>query len=135
MQEAADAEAHRRRIDNARAEVSVSEAAQSAAQDRLARASAAASRAWGWYRDPESFRRQLAEEREEGAAQKRFDRDAASLTRRSDWRTRALGDDQEAVRRVLLAREEERAAADALRAIERNTAGLKEMLQGLLTMG
>jgi hypothetical protein len=133
LEEAADREAHLRRIDDARAEVRAGEEAQAQAADRLARAQAGARQAWGWYRDPDSFARQLAEEKADAEASRRFEKDAQRLTRRADWRTRELGAGDEAVRRVVLAREEERAAADALRHIAENTAGVKEMLQTLLT--
>jgi len=124
---------HQARLDAIRDEVSVSEQSQAAAQSRLDRARSAAQQAWSWYRDPESFRRQLDEEKANAEAEKRFQRDAASLTSRTGWRTRTLDADQEAVRRVVLAREEERRSEAALVAIEQNTAGLKDMLQMLLT--
>lgn len=133
LREEADAEAHASRVEDIRAEAAVSEAAEGAARDRLARARSAASTAWGWYRDPEAFRRQLAEEKADAEAQKRFGRDEESLRGRTNWRTRRLDDDQEAVRRVVLAREEERAASENLAKIERNTAGLNDMLKNLLT--
>lgn len=133
LREEADREAHDRRVEDIRAEAAVSEAAEGAARDRLARARSAASTAWGWYRDPEAFKRQLAEEKADAEAQKRFGRDEESLRGRTNWRTRRLDDDQEAVRRVVLAREEERAASENLAKIERNTAGLNDMLKNLLT--
>lgn len=124
---------HRARIGNIRKEADASAEAQTRASDRLARARSAAQQAWGWYRDPESFRAQLAEEKAEAAAQKQFAKDSDSLRRRTGWRTRELGAEQEAVRRVIFAREEEAKAREALVKIEQNTAGLKEMLETLLT--
>jgi len=103
-------------------------------QDRLQKAKAAAEQAWGWYRDPASFKKQLEEEKAQKAAEKQFDKDADRLTRRGDWRsTTRLSDSEEAVRRVVLAREEQKAAERALLAIEKNTAGLEAMLKELLS--
>jgi len=133
LQDEADRAAHARRVEDVRAEAAAGEQAQAAAADRLARARAAADQAWSWYRDPEAFRARLKEERADEEARKRFGRDEDRLTRMSGWRTRELSDDQEAVRRVVLAREEERRAEQALAAIEKNTAGLEAMLRTLLT--
>jgi hypothetical protein len=133
LQDEADRAAHARRVEDVRAEAAAGEQAQAAAADRLARARAAADQAWSWYRDPEAFRARLKEERADEEARKRFGRDEDRLTRMRGWRTRELSDDQEAVRRVVLAREEERRAEQALAAIEKNTAGLEAMLRTLLT--
>ena len=124
---------HQARVAAIQTEAQVSEQAQADAQSRLDRARSASAQAWGWYRDPQAFKRQLAEERANADAEKQFEKDAASLTRRTGWRDRSLDDSQEAVRRVVLAREEERRSEMALIAIQQNTAGLKEMLQTLLT--
>jgi tape measure domain-containing protein len=92
-----------------------------AAQDRLSAAQEASRQAWGWYRDKDSLAAQLEEERAEAAAQKQFEKDFEKLKKRSDWRTaaaygsgsmRSLSLDEEAVRRVALAREEEAAAKE-----------------------
>ena len=66
---------------------------------------------------------QLEEEKAEAAAQEQFKKDFDKLRDRRDWRTaKNLSVDQEAVRRVALAREEEeRARAAALETAE-NTA-------------
>lgn len=124
---------HQLRIDAIRAEAQIAEQTQAEAQSRLDRARTASAQAWSWYRDPQAFSRQLAEERANASAEKQFEKDAASLMRRTDWRNRSLDDNQEAVRRVVLAREEEKRAEVALLAIQANTAGVKEMLQTLLT--
>jgi len=94
-----------------------------AAQSRLAAAKAEVARAWGWYRDKDSMAAQLEEEKAEAAAQEQYEKDFAKLRYRRDWRTaKNLSVDQEAVRRVALAREEEdRARAAALETAE-NTA-------------
>ena len=95
-----------------------------AAQDRLYAAEEKARQAWGWYRDKDSLSAQLEEERAEAAAQKQFEKDFEKLRFRRDWRTAAaygsgkmgaLSLDEEAVRRVVLAREEEAAAKEYAR--------------------
>ena len=92
-----------------------------AAQDRLSAAQEKSRQAWGWYRDRDSLVAQLEEERAEAAAQKQFEKDFEKLRFRRDWRTAAaygsgkmgaLSLDEEAVRRVALAREEEAAAKE-----------------------
>lgn len=92
-----------------------------AAQDRLTTAQEKTRQAWGWYRDKDSLVAQLEEERAEAAAQKQFEKDFEKLRFRRDWRTAAaygsgkmgaLSLDEEAVRRVALAREEEAAAKE-----------------------
>lgn len=109
------------------------------AQQRLAAAISQESRAWGWYRDRDSWKAQLKEERDEAAAQKQFDKDFAKLKdRHRDWRTAKLGDDDELIKRVALAREEKanaqeyarmtaestQRAADALAAIQAEMEGV-----------
>ena len=108
-------------------------AAESAAQQRLAEAQQAVSRAWGWYRNKDSLAAQLKEEKDDAAAREQYEKDFERLKFRRDWRTaKDLSLDDEAVRRVALAKEEEQAAqeyarqtaeasqraADALEAIE-----------------
>ena len=92
-----------------------------AAQSRLSAAQEKSRQAWGWYRDKDSLVAQLEEERAEAAAQKQFEKDFEKLRSRSDWRTAAaygsgkmgaLSLDEEATRRVALAREEEAAAKE-----------------------
>lgn len=101
--------------------------AQSKAESKL-------QQAWGWYRDKDSMRAQLEEEKAEAAAQKQFEKDFAKLkSRRRDWRTAEnLSVDDEAVRRVGLAREEKAAADKHLAEIEKNTADLAKKLDELL---
>lgn len=96
---------------------------ESAAQRRLAAAQAEVSRAWGWYRDKDSMARQLEEEKAEAAAQEQFEKDFEKLRFQRDWRTaKNLSVDQEAVRRVALAREEEERARAAALETAANTA-------------
>jgi len=126
---------HRARIANIRSEADTSAKTQADAADRLSRARAGAQQAWGWYRDPESFKRQLAEEKDEAAAQKQFDKDFDKLNDRRDWRTTdRLSEREESVRRVALSREEEKRAEAALVAIEANTKDLAKKLDELLSM-
>ena len=125
---------HKARVDNIRAEAQASAQSESAVRDRLSRAKSAAEQAWGWYRDPEAFKRQLAEEKAGATAEKQYAKDLDRLDNRSDWRTtKRLTDSEESVRRVAIAREEQDRAQKALLAIEKNTAGLEGMLKKLLT--
>jgi len=125
---------HKARVDDIREEAQISAQSEANARDRLSRANSAAQQAWGWYRDPESFKRQLAEEKANAAAEKQYAKDFDKLNDRSDWRTtKRLTDSEESVRRVALAREEQDRAQQALLAIEKNTAGLESMLKRLLT--
>lgn len=125
---------HKARVENIREEAQISAQSEANARDRLSRANSAAQQAWGWYRDPESFKRQLAEEKANAAAEKQYAKDFDKLNDRSDWRTtKRLTDSEESVRRVALAREEQDRAQQALIAIEKNTAGLESMLKRLLT--
>ena len=93
-------------------------------------------RAWSWYRDKESMAAQLEEEKAEAAAQKQYEKDFKRLRdRRRDWRTAEnLSVDDEAVRRVALAREEKEKAERHLEEIEKNTADLAEKIDNLLQM-
>lgn len=84
------------------------------AQSVLADAKANSAQAWGWYRDKDSWKSQISEERENRRAEARFQNEFRSLSfMRPDWRTATnLSDSQEIVRRVALAREQENAAAE-----------------------
>ena len=86
------------------------------AQQRLSTAISNEKQAWGWYRDRDSWKAQLQEERDNAAAEKQFEKDFEKLkSRKSDWRTAKLNDDDELIRRVALAREEKKAAEDYAR--------------------
>lgn len=80
---------------------------ESKAASRLAAAEAKAQQAWGWYRNRDSWKAQLEEERANAEAEKQFAKDAERLTSRTGWRSAKLNDDDELIRRVVLAREEE----------------------------
>jgi hypothetical protein len=90
--------------------------------------------AWGWYRNRDSLRAQMREEKEEARAQKQFDEDYKKLERRRpNWREAAnLNIGEEATKRVALAREGEDRADKSLVAIEGHARETKEMLRALL---
>jgi len=67
-------------------------------------------------------------------AQVQFEKDSDRLRRMTNWRSRSLGAEQEAVRRVIFAREEEAKAEQALLAIEANTRDLAQKLDQLISM-
>ena len=105
--------------------------AESAAQSAKSKAESKLQQAWGWYRDKDSMRAQLEEEKAEAAAQKQFEKDFAKLKdRRRDWRKA----ENLSVRRVALAKEEKAAAEKHLAEIEKNTADLAEKLDNLISM-
>lgn len=110
-------------------EQSNAEAALAAAQDKVRQA-------WGWYRDKDSLKAQIEEEKAEAAAQKQFEKDFEKLKgRRRDWRTADnLSLDEEAVRRVGVALEEERAALQYAKETAENTKELATTLEQLLEM-
>ncbi len=118
---------HQKLLAAERAEESKTRSAVSAAESKL-------QQAWGWYRDKDSMAAQLQEEKADAEARKQFEKDFAKLKdRRRDWRkAENLSVDDEAVRRVALAREEKEAAEKHLAEIEKNTADLAEKLDELL---
>lgn len=83
------------------------------AQRRLDEAERKEQQAWGWYRDRDSWKAHLEEERADAEAQKQFEKDFQHLKRFRDWRTTdRLSDEDELIRRVALAREEKAAAEE-----------------------
>lgn len=118
---------HQKLLAAERAEESKTRSAVSAAESKL-------QQAWGWYRDKDSMAAQIAEEKADAQARKQFEKDFERLKdRRRDWRkAENLSVDDEAVRRVALAREEKEAAERHLAEIERNTADLAAKLDELL---
>ena len=114
--ERAEARLHRQRVQDAREEAGIRAEEERDAQRRLADARRAVSRAWGWYRDKDSLAAQLREEKAEAEAQKQYEKDFERLRFRRDWRdAKDLTLDQEAVRRVALAKEDEKAAEEYAR--------------------
>lgn len=108
--------------------------AEGKARTGVAAAESKLQQAWGWYRNKDSMAAQLAEEKADAEARKQFEKDFDRLkTRRRDWRSAEnLSVDDEAVRRVALAREEKQAAEKHLAEIEKNTADLAAKLDELL---
>lgn len=89
--------------------------------------------AWGWYRDRDAMAAQLREERADAEAARRYDGDFRKLRdRRPDWETaKNLSVDQEAVKRVALARREEDAARRAATETAANTARAAASLEAI----
>ena len=109
---------------------------QTLAENALAEAQSKVEQAWGWYRDKDSLKAQIEEEKAEAAARKQFDKDFEKLkNRRRDWRTADnLSLDDEAVRRVGLAMEEEKAALEYAKQTAENTKDLATVLEQLVEM-
>lgn len=120
--QAQDATQKKRLKDIADAEAAEKIAATEAAEarTRLAAAQAQVQRAWGWYRDKGSMAAQLTEEKANADAERQYEKDFQKLKSwRPDWETaKNLSVDQEAVRRVALARREEDAAQKAVASID-----------------
>ena len=120
---AAQLKANREVMAQRRGELSALTQAESQAAARIAAAQSKVAEAWGWYRNKDAMARVLAEEKADSAAREQFERDFAKLEWRRDWRTaKDLSVDQEAVRRVALAKEEETAAQRALAETAASTA-------------
>ena len=93
------------------------------ASARLAAAQSKVAEAWGWYRDKDKMAAVMAEEKADAKAREQYEKDFEKLKGRRDWRTaKDLSVDQEAVRRVALAKEEETAAQKALAETAKSTA-------------
>lgn len=126
---------HQQRIRNIQSEVAESEKLQSKAESRLSAAQAKVSKAWGWYKDKSSMQSEIDDYKEQKAAEEQWVKDFEKLkSKRRDWRDVEFGKlsaDEEAVRQVALAKEEERAAQKALDEIAENTAHLKEIAEAL----
>ena len=108
--------------------------ADSKAQAGVAAAESKLQQAWGWYRDKNSMAAQMADEKADAQARKQFEKDFERLKdRRRDWRTAEnLSVDDEAVRRVALAREEKERAEEYARETAENTRELAAKLDELL---
>jgi hypothetical protein len=102
-----------------------------AAEDRIAKAEAQVDQAWGWVKDPQSFRQQLKSEKENAKAQQKFEKDAERLQQQADWRTKRLGAKDEATRRMILAQEEKDKADAALNDIRKHVANLDQIKDDL----
>lgn len=134
-EQAQEEKRHQQRIRNIQSEVSESEKLQSDAESRLSAAQAKVSQAWGWYKDKSSMQSEIDSYNEQKAAEVQWEKDFAKLKdKRRDWRDVEFGKlsaDEEAVRQVALAKEEEQAAQKALDEIVENTAYLKEIAESL----
>lgn len=126
-------EIHAQRVRLLSDELKTRESESSAAEARLAAARAKVQQAWGWYRDKDSLAAQIAEEKADAEARKQYEIDFERLkSRRRDWRTADdLSLDDEAVRRVAVAKEEERAAQEYARRTAENTARAAEALEAI----
>lgn len=133
--------AYRKEVQLAQDAVSESIKAQGDAESRLAAAKQQVATAWTWYRDPTKMQAWIDDKVEQREAEARFDKDFQRL--QDKWRTHGgwrdveigkMSAEEEAVRQVALAKEEEQAAQKALDAIEQNTRDLAEKLDELLTM-
>lgn len=104
-----------------------------AARTRLAAAQAQVQRAWGWYRDKDSMAAQLEEEKANAEAERQYEKDFQRLKdRRPDWeKAKNLSVDQEAVKRVALARREEEEARRAVAETAANTARAAAALEAI----
>ena len=89
--------------------------------------------AWGWYRNKDSLKAQLEEEKAEAAAQAQYEKDFERLKSfRKDWeKAKNLSLDEEAVRRVALAKKEEAAAQSAVLETAENTARSAKALEDI----
>ena len=107
--------------------------AEAAAQQRLAAAKAQVDRAWGWYRNKDSLAAQLEEEKADAAAREQYEKDFDRLRRqRPDWeKAKNLSLDQEAVKRVALARREEDASKEAVAETAENTRRAADALENI----
>ena len=127
---------HQQRLRYLSDELSQRQKEQSDAESALAAAEAKTAQAWGWYRDKDSLAAQIAEEKADAEARKQFEKDFERLrSRRSDWRTADdLSLDDEAVRRVGLAREEENAAREYAKQTAEATQSAAESLEAMRSM-
>ena len=112
-----------------------SEKSEADAERRLTEARSQTARAWGWYRDKDTMQDEIDERKAQADAEKQWEKDFERLkSKRRDWRSIEFGKlsaDEEAVRQVALAKEEEQAAQKALDEISENTAYLKDIAEAL----
>ena len=112
------------------AQAKTAQAVQSVAESKL-------QQAWGWYRNKGSMAAQLDEEKAEAKAQRQFEKDFEKLKDRKgrNWRTAEhLSVDEEAVRRVAIAREEKAQAEKWAQETAENTRDLAHKIDELLSM-
>lgn len=125
------------RIKAAEKSVAESEKAYSSMEQRLDKAREAVQTAWGWYKDKDSMQKKIDDVLEQRAAEAQWEKDFQKLKdHRRDWRDVEFGKlsaEEEAVRQVAFAKEEEKAAQIALDEIAENTAYLKGIAEALTT--
>lgn len=71
---------HQQRVDNLRNELAESQGQQQAAMARVQAAKAAVSTAWGWYKDKNALKQQIASEESDIAAREQYAKDYSRLT-------------------------------------------------------
>ena len=130
-----EARIHRERVKLMQEEFANRQKSEQDAQARLSAAISQEARAWGWYRNKDSMAAQLAEENADAAAQKQYVKDFSRLKwKYRDWRTTdRLSVDEEAVRRVALAREEKAAAQEYARITAEATQSAAQALEAIQT--
>lgn len=132
--------AYRREVKLAQDAAQESARAESDARSRLDAANQRVAQAWTWYRDKDSMQAHIDDVLAQREAEKQWEKDFKRLQSRfrgSTWKDVDIGKlsaEEEAVRQVALAKEEQAAAQKALDAIEENTRNLAEKLDELLTM-
>ena len=119
------------RVNAMRKEIAERSALEREAQTRLQAAVAVEAQAWGWYRNKDQWKAQLASEKADAEAQVQFEKDFEHLKRfRKGWRTNtSLSEDEEIVRRVGLAREQREAAEDYARQTAQECARAADALE------
>lgn len=117
----------------AQARLSGTQSGVNAAQRQADASQRRADTAWGWYRSADAWRNQRQEEQDEAKAQRQFAKDFERLQKRQDWRTAKLGDKDELVRRVALAREQAEFDKERLRVMQADLASAKDALDKIKT--
>lgn len=152
---AAQKQIHEQKVADATAELEASKEQLSAAQERASAAQQAVSQAWGWYKDKDSLKAQIASEEGDLAAQKQYQKDYRSLihgrnaskysealelqrlghtdkleAQMAQWRKGPFGlsVEDEATMRVALAKDAEKDANRDLNRVAENTENLAEIL-------
>jgi len=122
----------KRNLNDEQIAYSAAQSKQAEAEQRLAAAKSAVQRAWGWYRDKDSMKAQMEEEKANAEAERQYEKDFEKLRFRRDWRTaKNLSVDEEATRRVALAKEEEAAAQKAVTETAENTARAADAVEAI----
>ncbi len=131
--------AYQKEVKLAQDAVAESSRAESNARSRLEAANQKVAQAWTWYRDKDAMQAHIDDVLEQRAAEKQWEKDFKRLQSRfrgDTWKNVDIGKlsaEEEAVRQVALAKEEQAAAQKALDEIAENTRGLAEKLDELLT--